>query len=97
MESKVTQAESLARKVEQLSSSLPLKEKDVLQRQVIALKNDLQLKMDELENDRKRIDFECRLEAMGNKLAEFEDRMSKGDENNADFMKVTSFSKSKEL
>jgi uncharacterized linocin/CFP29 family protein len=97
LESKVTQAESLARKVEQLSSSLPLKEKDVLQRQVIALKNDLQFKMDELENDRKRIDFECRLEAMGNKLAEFEDRMSKEGENNADFMKVTSFSKSKEL
>lgn len=96
LKAKITQAESLTKKVEQLSSSLPPKEKDVLQRQVLSLTSDLKLKMEQLENDRKRLeDFECRLEAVTNKLMEFEEKLNKVDENNAVFMKVSGCSKAK--
>ena len=90
LKAKITETESLAKKVEQLSSSLPPKEKDVLQRQVSALKSDLKLKMEQLENDRKAIDLKRRLETVEKSLIIFEDRMSKADGNDVHFMKVTS-------
>lgn len=90
LEGKLAQAEGLTKKVEQLSTSLPPKEKDVLERQVIALKGDLKFKMEQLENDRKRMeDFDSRLETVKNTLTEFEGRLSKVGENNADVIKVT--------
>ena len=89
LEGKLAQVEGLTTKVEQLSSSLPPKEKDVLERQVFALESDLKFKMEQLENDRKRIkDFDSRLETVGNTLTEFERRFSKVGENNADVVKV---------
>ena len=89
LEGKLAQVEGLTTKVEQLSSSLPPKEKDVLERQVFALKSDLEFKMEQLENDRKRIkDFDSRLETVGNTLTEFEGKLSKVGENNADVIKV---------
>ena len=89
MEAKITEIESLEKKVQQLSGSLPTKENDVLQRQVFTLKSDLKLKMEQIENDRKRIDFERRLETLENNLTAFEDGMTKKDGNTAGFMKVT--------
>lgn len=75
----------------QLLLSLPPKEKDVLQRQVMALKNDLKFKMEQFENDRKKMeDFDTRLETVRSMLAEFEQSLSKVDENNASVIKVTS-------
>jgi Pyruvate/2-oxoacid:ferredoxin oxidoreductase gamma subunit len=46
--------------------------------------------MEQIENDRKRIDFERRLETLEKNLMAFEDGMTKTDGNTADFMKVTS-------
>jgi hypothetical protein len=45
--------------------------------------------MEQIENDRKRIDFERRLETLENNLTAFEDGMTKKDGNTAGFMKVT--------
>ena len=77
-------------KVDQLSSILPSKERDVLQRQITTLSNDLKRKIEQLKNDKKRIDFECKLKAVENTLMEFEEKFSKVDKNDAKFMKVSS-------
>ena len=84
LEEKIAQAEGLTTEMGQLLLSLPSKEKDVLRRQVMALKSDLKFKMEQFENDRKKVkDFHTRLETVRSMLTEFEQRLSKVDENNA--------------
>ena len=91
MEEKIAQAEGLTTEMGQLLLSLPPKEKDVLQRQVMALKSDLKFKMEQFENDRKKMeDFYTRLDTVRSMLTEFELRLNEVDENNAGVIKVTS-------
>lgn len=95
LEGKLGHVERLAKKVEELSSNLPPKEKDVLRRQVAALKNDFVSKINQLDNDRKTVeDFYGKLQDMQSKIAEFEDKLRLNDgENNAEFRKVGSLCK----